>query len=69
MRQLNYKVKNKHTNIRRENRNDFIDSTQWKKSNKIAIISLHFNNFENTKTLLTYLQKERKKQTKVLISS
>lgn len=67
MKELHYKVKNEYTNIRRENWKDFVDNIQWKKQHKIAIISLHFNNFENTKTLLTYLQQETNKSFDIII--
>lgn len=55
---INYQIKNWYTNIRWENRKDFVDSTQWEKKHKTAILSIHFNNTENTRHLLEYLAKE-----------
>lgn len=55
---LDYKIKNQYSNIRRENRKDFVESIKWKKRENTAILSIHFNNFQNTKNLLDYLSKE-----------
>ena len=55
---LDYKIKNKYSNIRRENRKDFVESIKWKKKKSAAILSKHFNNFGNSKKLLDYLSKE-----------
>ncbi len=64
---INYKIINQYSNIRRENRKDFVESIQWKKQNKIAILSIHFNNTDNTKKLLKYLKSERKQSFDIII--
>jgi len=67
MKQLNYKVINKYSNIRRENWKDFVSIIQWEKKHKMAIISLHFNNFGNMKYLLEYLEQETTKYFDIVI--
>lgn len=59
MNHLNYDVINKNSNIRWQNWRSFVKNISWTKKNKIAILSIHFNNFLNTKKLLDYLQTER----------
>ena len=60
MVQLNYKVTNNESNLRRENWENFIDNIKWNKKNNIAILSIHFNNFKNTQWLISYIKKENK---------
>lgn len=44
---------------RRENRKDFVKEIDGQKKNRIAIVSIHFNNFKNIKNLLDYLVSEK----------
>lgn len=67
MKPLDYQIKNWYTNIRRENRKDFVDSIQWEKKHKTTILSIHFNNTENTKHLLEYLAKETNQDFDIII--
>lgn len=67
MRQLNYEVKNKYSNIRRENRKDFINNIKGEKRHKIAIITIHFNNINNIKKLLNYLENEYNKKFDIIV--
>lgn len=55
---LDYKIKNPYSNIRRDNRKDFVKNIKWRKRKNTAILSIHFNNFGNTKKLLDYLSKD-----------
>ena len=54
----NYKIEN-NQHIRRTNWRNFVHQIKWQPNHKIAILTLHFNHFENIKNLLNYLKKEK----------
>jgi hypothetical protein len=58
MSQLNYQIKNNRF-PRRNNWKDFVSKIDGKPQHKYAILTIHFNHFENTKRLLDYLQREK----------
>lgn len=67
MQKLDYVVTNWWEDVRRTNWENFIKTISWKKNNKIAILSLHFNNFNNTKNLLEYIWNEKNKNIDIII--
>ncbi len=67
MKELDYQVVNEKNNTRWKNRKDFVKNISWNKKNKIAILSLHFNNFNNTKNLLDYLSSEKNQNFDVVL--
>ncbi len=58
MEWIDYKIKNKFSNLRWQNWEEFVEIIKWEKKHKIAILAINFNNFENTRKLLEYLAKE-----------
>ncbi len=67
MQKLNYKVVNKNSNIRWQNRDNFVQSVSGTKKNNIAILSIHFNNFQNTKRLIDYLWTEKNQNFDIIL--